>query len=224
MRLLVLAFIFIPVLALAHGGGLDSYGGHNNPKTGDYHCHREPCISNQAQVSEATDEAIAESREFVSLYNRKDWPHWIDSDYDCQNTRQELLIATSTSSVTFTKQKGCTVKAGQWYGVYTGQTFTLASDVDIDHVVPLAHAHRSGGYAWTRNQRRAFANDPLNLLAVDDSTNQAKSDKAPHEWMPPRKDYWCEYVDRWQRVKEKYGLSYTVAEHEKISGVVKYCE
>jgi hypothetical protein len=125
--------------------------------------------------------------------------------------------------VTFTKQKGCTVKSGQWYGVYTGETFTLASDVDVDHVVPLAHAHRSGGYAWTRNQRRAFANDPLNLSVVDDSTNQAKSDKAPHEWMPPRKEYWCEYVDRWQQVKEKYGLSYTVAEHEIISGVVKYC-
>jgi hypothetical protein len=108
--------------------------------------------------------------------------------------------------------------------VYTGETFTLASDVDVDHVVPLAHAHRSGGYAWTRNQRRAFANDPLNLLVVDDSTNQAKSDKAPDDWMPPRKEYWCEYVDRWQRVKKKYELSYTVAEREKMSGVVKYCE
>ena len=89
--------------------------------------------------------------------------------------------------------------------------------------MPLADAHRSGGYAWTRNQRREFANDPLNLLVVDDSTNQAKSDKAPHEWMPPREEYWCEYVDRWQRVKGKYGLFYSNTEREAIFSIANKC-
>ncbi len=84
-------------------------------------------------------------------YNRKDWPHWIDEDGDCQNTRQELLIATSKLSMQFKNDKRCTVIYGQWHGVYTGKTFTKASDVDIDHVVPLAHAHRHGADTWTKH-------------------------------------------------------------------------
>ena len=77
---------------------------------------------------------------------------------------------------------------------YTGMTFTKASDVDIDHIVPLAHAHRHGADKWTKEQR----NDFDNLLVVDDSANQSKSDQAPHEWLPPLKSYWCEYGKRWE--------------------------
>ncbi len=61
----------------------------------------------------------------------------------------------------------------------------LASDLDIDHVVPLAHAHRTGGANWLRRQKRQFANDPGNLIAVDDRTNQEKGDKEPVRWKPP---------------------------------------
>ncbi|SFL09361.1 Protein of unknown function [Nitrosomonas aestuarii] len=156
-------------------------------------------------------------------YNRKDWPHWIDEDKDCQNTRQELLIATSQVSVKFTNPKHCTVKYGQWYGVYTGKTFAKASDVDIDHVVPLAHAHRHGAQNWTRAQRRAFANDYENLLVVDDSTNQSKSDKAPHEWLPPNKSFWCEYGKRWEHIKEKYRLHYSQLERITLNQLAEAC-
>ena len=38
-------------------------------------------------------------------------------------------------------------------------TLNSASDVDIDHVVPLAEAWRSGADSWTTDRRRAFAND-----------------------------------------------------------------
>lgn len=61
--------------------------------------------------------------------------------------------------------------------------------IDIGHVVPLAHAHRYGANTWTKAQRRKFANDFENLLVVDDSTNQSKSDQVPHEWLPPLKNY-----------------------------------
>lgn len=41
LTLIVLAMIVsLPHLALAHGGGLNKEGCHNNRKTGDYHCHR----------------------------------------------------------------------------------------------------------------------------------------------------------------------------------------
>jgi len=69
------------------------------------------------------------------------------------------------------------VSHGLWVDSYTGMTFTQASDLYIDHVVPLAHAHRTGGANWSREQKRRFANDPDNLLAVDDRTNQEKSDR-----------------------------------------------
>jgi len=106
---------------------------------------------------------------------------------------------------------------------FTGKVFTTASDVDIDHIVPLAHAHRHGADNWTRDQRRTFANDPENLLVVDDSTNQSKSDQAPHEWLPPNEDYWCEYGKRWEHVKDEYGLRYSQQETIVLNQLSKTC-
>jgi hypothetical protein len=142
----------------------------------------------------------------ASGYNRKDWPHWEDLDGDCQNTRAEILIRDSRIPVQFKDRRECSVVAGEWFGPYTGQTFYRASDVDIDHVVPLAHAHRAGGAGWSRAQKLHFANDPDNLLAVDDQTNQDKGAKPPSQWMPPRRDYWCEYLEKWQRIEVRYAL------------------
>ncbi len=159
----------------------------------------------------------------VTRYNRKDWPHWIDEDKDCQNTRQELLITTSKVAVQFKNFKHCTVEYGRWYGVYTGKTFTKASDIDIDHIVPLAHAHRHGAENWTKEQRRAFANDFDNLLVVDKATNESKSSRAPHEWLPPLKSYWCEYGKRWQQIKNKYRLRYTRDESATLTVLIQTC-
>ncbi|PSJ17708.1 HNH endonuclease family protein [Nitrosomonas supralitoralis] len=156
-------------------------------------------------------------------YNRKDWPHWIDADGDCQNTRQELLIATSKKPVQFKDSKECTVIYGEWYGAYTGKTYTKATDVDIDHIVPLAHAHKNGAENWTKAQRRTFANDFENLLTVSNSANRSKSDKAPHEWLPPLKSFWCEYGKRWKHIKDKYRLRYTRDESVTLSALANTC-
>ena len=90
--------------------------------------------------------------------------------------------------------------------------------------MPLAHAHRHGAADWTRAQRRVFANDFDNLLVVNDSTNKSKSDQAPHEWLPPREDYWCEYGKRWGRVKDKYGLRYSDQERIALNQLVETCD
>ncbi|MDP5208849.1 hypothetical protein Q5Y71_03745, partial [Microbulbifer sp. 2205BS26-8] len=72
-------------------------------------------------------------------YDRHEWlPRWSDSDGDCQSTRHELLIQFSLAPVTFTNAKSCTVNTGLWLDPYTGQFFTLASDLDIEHIVPLS--------------------------------------------------------------------------------------
>jgi len=144
---------------------------------------------------------------FASGYNRKDWRHWEDLDGDCQNTRAEILIRDSRIPVQFKDRRECSVVAGEWYGPYTGRTFFRASDVDIDHVVPLGHAHRAGGADWSKAQKLRFANDPDNLLAVDDQTNQDKGAKPPSQWMPPRKEFWCEYLSRWAVIESRYGLT-----------------
>ena len=107
--------------------------------------------------------------------------------------------------------------------LYRQKTFIMASDVDIDHVAPLAHAHRHGADTWTKAQRRKFANDFGNLLVVDDSTNQSKSDQAPHEWLPPLKDYWCEYGKRWEKIKVKYGLRYSSDERLALNALAESC-
>ncbi len=221
MKIAFLLFLLTPVLVFAHGGGLDEQGGHFNRKTNSYECHKEPCFSIHKQSKEAYQQATPGT--FSRIYNRKDWPHWIDADGDCQNTRQELLIATSKVPVQFKDYRRCTVRQGKWYGVYTGRTFYRASDLDIDHIVPLAHAHRHGADQWTKAQRRKFANDYENLLVVDDSTNQAKSDQAPHEWLPPQKSYWCEYGKRWERVKDKYGLRYSDQERIALNSLAETC-
>jgi hypothetical protein len=210
-----------PGVVMAHAGGIDKNGGHFDRKANVYHCHKASCIAQHKAADEAFKEAKPGS--YNKLYNRKDWPHWIDEDGDCQNTRHEALIAASLEPVVFKKGKRCTVNTGRWFDEYTGMTFVKASDLDIDHIIPLAHAHRNGAASWTRKLKRKFANDPLNLIVVDDATNQSKSDKAPHEWMPPRKGFACAYLKRWKEVKNKYGLSESTVESRFISKSLEKC-
>ena len=197
----------------AHGGGLDSSGGHNNRKTGGYHCHREPCISTHQQVQSATKEAALTGRSYSTLYNRDDWGGWIDEDGDCQNTRAEILIRDSQTDVSL---DGCKVVSGLWNLPYWGGTATQASQMDIDHIIPLKWAHGHGGDKWSRGKKRSFANDPENLLATSLSANRSKGAKGPDEWMPKVKR--CSYAQRWQSLIDKYGLIATTKGMTAIAG------
>ncbi len=141
-----------------------------------------------------------------SKYNRKDWPHWIDEDRDCQDTRAEILIRDNTGTLTFKTPRRCRVTTGRWVCPYTGKTITKASDVDIDHIVPLSWAHRNGGRQWSRAKKTALANDPKNLLAVDDTANRKKGDKPPGKWMPPRTTFHMVYLRTWGEISATYGL------------------
>ncbi|MCY3730058.1 MAG: HNH endonuclease family protein [Rhodospirillaceae bacterium] len=140
-------------------------------------------------------------------YERRAFTHWTDADRDGQNARAEVLIAWSQAPVTFTDARERTVSGGRWTGPYTGETFTQASQLDIDHVVPLAYAWAHGAHAWTADKRRAFANDPLNLLPVQASANRQKGAQGPLDWMPPREAFACEYLLRWRRVIDAYRLA-----------------
>ncbi len=134
-----------------------------------------------------------------------------------------MLIKSSQVPAKFKRNRGCNVSHGVWVDPYTGITFTQASDLDIDHIVPLAHAHRTGGANWSRAMKRQFANDPDNLLAVDDRTNQKKGAKGPVRWKPPLKSYWCEYAKKWRLVKAKYGLVVSEMERRSLAVMTGFC-
>ena len=158
--------------------------------------------------------------------NRDDWRHWVDDDGDCQNARHETLVAESRIAVTFTDEDRCTVATGEWLDPYTGDILTSARDLDVDHMVPLANAHRSGAWDWDAARRLAYANDLTyanHLIVVTSSVNRAKSDSGPEEWRPPDASYWCQYAIDWAAIKADWGLSATPAEWDALLEMAATC-
>jgi Protein of unknown function (DUF1524) len=121
----------------------------------------------------------------------------------------------------------CIVRSGRLDDPYTARMVTFvrggASEVDIDHVVALADAWQKGAQSWRDDRREAFANDPLNLLSVDASTNRRKGDGDAATWLPPNKAFRCRYVARQVAVKHKYGVWVTQAEHDAIARILARC-
>ncbi|KPI36769.1 uncharacterized protein AB675_11762 [Cyphellophora attinorum] len=154
-------------------------------------------------------------------YSRDEFPHWITQSGSC-NTRETVLKRDGTNVVT---DSACASTSGSWFSPYDGATWTQASDVDIDHMVPLANAWISGANAWTGDRRQEFANDLTSpqLWAVTDNVNSAKSDSPPNTWKPPLTSFYCTYARSWIAVKSKYSLSVTSAESSALSGMLDTC-
>lgn len=220
--LLALALTFSSPL-WSHPGGVDTNGGHFNRSTGEYHCHREKCSDVAKQVEDATTQAITEGRAFSEIYSRKDYAHWSDEDGDCMNTRHEVLLASSLTTPKLSPD-GCYVSSGQWIDPYSSKTLRRASELDIDHIVPLKWAHEHGASNWPKSKKSQFANDPLNLLAVDDSLNQRKGAKGLSEWLPPNTDFHCQYLQLWLAVTEKYQLTMEASDRAEASRLSQKCE
>ncbi len=154
-------------------------------------------------------------------YDRDLFPLWITQSGTC-NTRETVLKRDGSNVVT---DSACAATSGSWYSPYDGATWTAASDLDIDHLVPLAEAWDSGADAWTTSRRQAFANDLTRpqLVAVTDNVNQAKGDQDPATWMPSRTAYRCTYVRAWVQVKYYYDLSVDSAEKSALTNYLASC-
>mgnify|MGYP003626930522 FL=1 len=136
-------------------------------------------------------------------YSRDQFGHgWADVDRDCQNTRQEVLISLSVSPVRFTDERKCRVTFGRWTSMYSGDVIFDASIIDIDHIVPLKWAWDHGADKWTKSKREKFANDPINLVAVEASLNRQKGAKGLDEWLPPTNQ--IQYKARFKRIWKMY--------------------
>ena len=159
----------------------------------------------------------------VGTYRRDDWPHWKDVDGNGCDARQDTLVLWSTTPAIVDRSRGCKVLAGTWVSPYDGKVTASPADIQIDHMVPLAEAFRSGGWQWDAGRRRQFANDPIELVAASGSSNNAKSDSPPNEWRPPRVESWCAYADRWVTVKATYGLTVTTEERDALGQMLDTC-
>lgn len=140
-------------------------------------------------------------------YDRDEWGSWIDEDGDGLNTRHEVLAEESLIKPVISNNK---VVSGKWFDKYTGKYFTNPSDLDIDHLVPLKNAYISGASNWSKKKKNRYYNYlkyDNHLIAVSKSANRNKSDKSPVEWLPPNKEYQCEYVREWYKIKTAWGLS-----------------
>lgn len=151
---------------------------------------------------------------------------WKDPDRNGCDARNDILRRDLTKLTTRPGTQDCIITSGVLAGPFTGNTigFTrgqgTSTAVQIDHLVALSDAWQKGAQQFSEDQRIEFANDPLNLLAVDGPMNASKGDADAATWLPPRKSYRCTYVARQTAVKAKYGLWMTQAEHDAIHKII----
>lgn len=178
--------------------------------------------SNIAPVSAAEKITLMTADDHDFGYVRTLFKHWIDADKNKCNTRYEVLIAEAI--VKPVVGTGCYLSGGKWKSPYDGKVFTNPTGLDIDHMVPLAEAWRSGAWAWTAAQRMEFANDLVDsrtLLAVTASLNRSKSDRDVAQWLPPKGQ--CTYISNWIAVKSRFDLTVDSVEAEFLRMKIVSC-
>ncbi|MGY1721921.1 GmrSD restriction endonuclease domain-containing protein [Blastococcus sp. SYSU DS0533] len=154
---------------------------------------------------------------------------WVDTDRNGCDTRNDVLARDLTGVAFEPGTRDCVVRTGALADPYSGSTIAFrrgqdtSDDVQVDHVVALSDAWQKGAQGWDEERRVRFANDPLNLLAVDGPLNMQKGDGDAATWLPPASGYRCAYVARQVAVKAGYGLWVTQAERDAMAGVLARC-
>jgi hypothetical protein len=156
----------------------------------------------------------------MSGYSREKFPHWDSTGSNC-DVRDSVLKRDGKK----VKLSGCNVVAGSWTSLYDGVVIDSPTKIDIDHMVPLANAWRSGAAKWTTDKREQFANDLKDpqLVAVSASSNRSKGDQDPSTWKPKQTSAWCEYATDWIAVKTVWKLTVTTAEKSALKDMLEKC-
>ncbi|KAI6081818.1 hypothetical protein F4821DRAFT_248463 [Hypoxylon rubiginosum] len=157
----------------------------------------------------------------TTTYDRDLFPTWDTITGTC-NTREYVLKRDATSVVV---GSDCYPTSGSWTSPYDGAKWTAASDLDIDHMVPLKNAWISGASKWTTAKREQFANDVTRpqLWAVTDNVNSSKGDKSPDSWKPPLASFYCTYARAYVQVKSYWALTITSAEKTALTSMLNTC-
>ena len=173
---------------------------------------------------------VTKGRAAKTGYTRAQFgPTWADVDRNGCDTRNDILKRDLTGEVFKEKTRNCVVQSGTLIDPYSGETInftrgnTSSMEVQIDHVVALSNAWQTGAFKLSIKERTAFANDPMNLLAVKGRLNSQKNDGDAATWLPPLKSYRCDYVARQIAVKIKYKLWFTAPEKEAMVRILKSC-
>ena len=178
-----------------------------------------------ATYSASLTTAIADltvAAEVRTGYSRDLFPHWIDADGDGCSTRNEVLLEEADDPPTRTGT--CTLSGGRWFSYYDRVSWTNTSDIDIDHMVPLAEAWDSGARTWTTATRQAYANDLgdyRTLVGVTDNVNQAKGDQDVAQWLPQYDK--CRYLREFVAVKHRWRLTVDSAEKSAMQSLAASC-
>lgn len=172
----------------------------------------------------------AEADPQTPAYERDEFgTRWADVDRNGCDTRNDILNRDLTDLAHKTGTNDCKVVAGTLHDPYTGQTIQtttpqeLGDQIDVDHIVPLNLAWFHGAATWTPEQRRAFANDPANLRAVDATTNSSKNDEGPSTWEPPNAAYRCQFAAAYVDVADAYKLTLPPADHDSLTSTLARC-
>ncbi|MCQ4203675.1 MULTISPECIES: HNH endonuclease family protein [Streptomyces] len=186
--------------------------------------------ADKADARKLVDELAVKGRGPKTGYERDKFGYaWMDTADGVPlarngcDTRNDLLKLHGRD-VRFRTGSDCVVVSMKLYDPYTGKDIAWkkakATEVQIDHVVPLSYAWQMGASRWSKEKRQQLANDVLNLLPVSGSTNSAKRDSGPASWLPPNKSIRCSYAVRFAQVAEKYGLPVTAPDK---SMMLKQC-
>lgn len=178
-----------------------------------------------------TDNDVKKNQTDIPRYKRDQFgTRWADVNHTGCDTRNEILARDLTDVVYKPGTHDCVVLSGKLADPYTGKNIDFvrgqgtSEKVQIDHVVALKDAWVSGAWAWDTPTREQFANDPLNLMAVDGPANQAKSDLSADGWLPDNREFHCRFAVRQVVVKEKWGLSVTSEEKHSLAKVLSQCD
>ena len=187
--------------------------------------HQQPAFASKALDVLAT--IPVKGRAPKTGYSRDQFGQaWADVDRNGCDTRNDMLRRDLSDLALKPGTRDCVVLSGILTDPYTATLINFlrgsstSAAVQIDHVVALSDAWQKGAQQLTEAQRLSFANDPLNLLAVDGPANQQKSDGDAATWLPPNKSFRCDYVARQISVKSSYGLWVTRAEHDAMARVL----
>ena len=230
--LLICAIVAV-AFALVHtgivGGTFGVWGTGLNSSTGP----SDSSLGSVGDSAKALDQlpVLQTHSESVPRYSRDEFgQRWADVDRNGCDTRNDILRRDLRSLQMKTSSPNCVVVGGILDDPYTGRTSDFhkgedsSDQVQIDHVVALADAWRSGAWQWDAPRRQEFANDPTNLLAVEGNANQDKGASRADQWLPPNARYRCAYVQRQIVVKTSWGLGATPREKKAMKAVLDHCE